>query len=147
MLNQFLINREREQLKNLRMWATRAPLSGILIFAAVFFDMTEVLFTLCALAIGFSVYILQSLIRLGRKGWAIAYAIVIGLPFLLLLGSDVPDMMVYALWFVPLVIFYLYCWVLRFAISEWLSDLGDEQAFIPERKPDQHFEDFFDRFK
>ncbi len=147
MLNQFQINRERAQLQDLRAWATRAPISGLLIFGPVFFGKTVlttlVLTILCLSAIGFSIYLLRSLIQLGKKGWVIAYAVVIGVPFLVLLMPDEADMAIYTLWFIPLVLFYVYCWVLRYAISEWLSDLGDEHAFIPEKKSDEHYEDFF----
>ena len=143
MLNPFLVNREREQLKNLRAWATRAPLSALFIFAGVYYDMVTILIAVLLIAVGISAYILRTLIRMGKKGWVITYAILIGTPFLLFLVPDDAGMAVYALLFIPLILFYAYCWILRYAISEWLSDLGDEQAFIPDKKPDQHFEDFF----
>ena len=143
MLNPFLVNREREQLKNLRAWATRAPLSALLIFAGVYYDMITILIAVLLIAVGISAYILQTLIRLGKKGWVVTYAILIGTPFLLFLVPDDAGMAVYALLFIPLILFYAYCWILRYAISEWLSDLGDEQAFIPDKNPDQHYEDFF----
>ncbi len=143
MPNPFLVNRERQQLKDLRAWATRAPLSALFIFAGMFYDLLTFLIAVLLFAVGLSVYILRTLLRLGKKGWVITYAVMIGTPFLLFLVPDDAGLAVNALLFIPLVLFYAYCWILRYAISEWLSDLGDEQAFILDKKTDQHYEDFF----
>jgi hypothetical protein len=128
-MNQFQINREREQLKNLHYWATRAPMSGILIFGVAFFNLAIIITSLCIFSIGISVYIIRSLYHLGKNGWIAAYMVLIGIPFIVCLIPDESGMAVSALLFVPLVLFYFYCFILRYTISEWLSDLGDEKAF------------------
>jgi hypothetical protein len=115
-------------------------MSGALILTVAFFPMMAVILALCLFALGFSVYILRTLIQLGKKGWVITYAVMIGIPFLVCLIPDETGLAVSALWFVPLILFYFYCWLLRYGIKEWLSDLGDEKAFQVEEKQTGQFD-------
>lgn len=146
-MNRFQIMREREQLRNLHYWLTRAPMSGVLVFGAFVLEMVIVIVGLCLLALGFSVYILRTLVRLGKKGWVITYAVMIGMPFLVCLIPDETGLAVNALWFIPLALFYFYCWLLRYSVSEWLSDLGDEKAFEVGQESEKQFGDMLDRFR
>jgi hypothetical protein len=139
-MNLFLIHRERETLRDLHSWLTRASMSGVLIVAIVVFPMEIVIMSLCLFALGFSVYILRTLIQLGKKGWVLTYFILIGIPFLVCLIPDESGLAINALWFIPLVLFYFYCWLLRYGVKEWLSDLGDEKAFHLEEKQEGGFD-------
>lgn len=146
-MNQFLIMRERVQLKNLHHWLTLAPMSGILVFGAFIMEMAIIIVGLCLLAVGFSVYIIWNLVKLRKKGWIITYAVMIGMPFLVCLIPDETGLAVNALWFIPLALFYFYCWLLRYSVSEWLSDLGDEKAFELGQKSEKQFGDLLNRFR
>jgi hypothetical protein len=146
-MNQFQILRERQQLKNLQYWVTRAPMSGILLLGGAFFQMGIALVAVCLIALGFSVYIIRALIQLEKKGWVITYAILIGIPFLVCLIPDETGLAVNALLFIPLALFYFYCWILRYSITEWLSDLGDEKAFDLQGKQEKQFYGVRDRLR
>jgi hypothetical protein len=128
-MNEFQIQRERDKLRNLHYWLTFSGMGGILICSVIFFPIGIVLPSLFLIAIGFSVYIIRSLNELEKKGWIVTYVIMIGIPSLLAAMSDGSGIMASAVWIIPLFIFYLYNWVLRYSITEWLSDLGDEEAF------------------
>jgi hypothetical protein len=143
-MNQFQIQRERVQLKSLHYWTTRAAMSGGLLFSIVAFPMTIVLPALWLIAIGFSVYILRALYLLKKNGWIITYAILIGIPFLVCLVPDESGLAMNALWFIPLALFFFYCWLLRYSITEWLSDLGDESAFELDKKYEKNIQGFMD---
>jgi hypothetical protein len=121
-------------------------MGGILMCSVIFFPMGIVLPALFLIAIGFSVYIIRSLNELRKKGWIVIYVIVIGIPSLLVAMSDGSGIMASAMWLIPLFIFYLYSWVLRYSITEWLSDLGDEEAFEMEQKHEKKIMNVLDGF-
>jgi hypothetical protein len=145
-MNQFQIQSERIKLRSLHYWLGFSGMSGILIFSVILFQLAIALTALSLVAAGFSVYILRSLIELGKKGWVIAYAIVIGIPIFLALILSESDIIGIAIWFFPLVMFYIYCWLLRYSITDWLSDLGDEKAFELDEKDDKKYKNILDGF-
>jgi hypothetical protein len=103
------------------------------------------LVAVCLIALGFSVYIILALIHLEKKGWVITYSILIGIPFLFSLIPDESGLAVNALLFIPLALFYFYCWILRYSNTEWLGDLGDEKAFDLQQKQEKQFDGVWDR--
>lgn len=145
-MNQFQIQSERLKLRNLHYWLTFGGISGILISIVALFQLVLTLIGLSLTATGFSVYILRTLIGLGKKGWVLTYAIIIGIPFLLALILSQSEIIGIAIWFFPLIMFYFYCWLLRYSVTEWLSDLGDEKAFESGQKNEKQFQDILDGF-
>jgi hypothetical protein len=103
------------------------------------------LVAVCLIALGFSVYIIRALIHLEKKGWVITYSILMGIPFLFCLIPDESGLAVNALLFIPLALFYFYCWILRYSNTEWLGDLGDEKAFDLQQKQEKQFDGVWDR--
>ncbi|MGD0591489.1 MAG: hypothetical protein ABSA44_11955 [Bacteroidota bacterium] len=146
-MSQFQIQSERLKLRNLHYWVTFGGSSGILISSVALFQLALTLTGLSVVAAGFSVYILRTLIGLGRKGWVVAYTIIVGIPFLLALVLSQSEVLGIAIWFFPLVMFYFYCWILRYSITEWLSDLGDEKAFELGEKNEKPYQDILKRFQ
>jgi hypothetical protein len=146
-MNQFQIQSERLKLRSLHYWLTFGGTSFILISSVALFELTITLTGLCLTAVGFSVYIIRSLIGLGKKGWVVAYTFLIGIPILLALILSESEIMGIAIWFFPLVMFYFYCWLLRYSVTDWLSDLGDEKAFELDQKEDKKYQDILDRLR
>jgi hypothetical protein len=138
---------ERLKLRSLRHWLGLSGMSGVLIISAAVVQLANALIALCLIAIGFSFYILRSLIELKRKGWAIAYGITIGIPFVIALVLSGSETVGVAIWFFPLAMFYAYCWLLRYSIIDWLSDLGDVEAFELDNKDEKKYKDILDRFQ
>jgi hypothetical protein len=74
-------------------------------------------------AIAFTPYMLWQLLRAGRYGWVIGFAVTVGLPALLGLFSEPDGVAGYLLGVLPLVTFFVYTWVLRHNVAEWLEEL------------------------
>ncbi len=146
-MNQFQIMREHERLKSLQYWLTRAPMSGVLLLGGAFFSngyCPRGCLSVCVWL--FSVPPSDSY-PVRKKGWVITYTILIGVPFLVCLIPDESDLAVNALLFIPLALFFFYCWILRYSITEWLSDLGDEKAFDLQQKQEKQFDTVWDRLR
>jgi hypothetical protein len=146
-MGQFQIERERLQLRNLHYWVTLGGLSFIFLPAVRIFSLEFLFIGIILIAAGFSVYILLSLLRLGKKGWIIAYAIIIGFSCLLALILSKSEIIGAGIWLLPLVMFYFYCWILRYSITDWLSDVGDEKAFRLDQKDENPYQNVLKRFK
>ena len=146
-MNRYQIENERLQLRNLHHWVTLGGMSFIFLPGIRFFSFELIVAGIVLITAGFSVYILLSLYRLGRKGWITAYAIIIGFSFLLALILSDSEIVGAAIWLLPLALFYFYCWILRYSITEWLSDVGDEKAFKLDEKDENPYQNVLNRFK
>ena len=146
-MDQFQIQSERFKLNNLHYWITYSGLSCALIAIVALFSLDITLIGMIIVAVGFSVYIIQSLIRLEKKGWVIGYAIFIGIPSILALILSQSEIIGLSIWFFPLVMFYIYCWILRYTITEWLTDLKEEKAIDLDQKIEKPQQDILDRLK
>jgi hypothetical protein len=82
----------------------------------------------------FAPYMLFVLHSNGKRGWLVTFAVMVGvpLPFAFLeTGNVVLDT---CLHFFPLLMFYLYCYLLRFSVREWISSVSSiDQLWIDER--------------
>lgn len=144
---EFQIQSERLKLRNLHHWVTLGGMSFILLPGAAMFQLASLLIGMSVIMLGFSIYILRALHGLGKQGWITGYAILIGIPFLLALILSGTEILGAVIWLFPLAMFYFYCWILRYSISEWLSDVGDEKAFELDKKEEKPYQDILDRFK
>ncbi len=79
---------------------------------------------LVVLAIAFGPYVIFVLYRNGKRGWLLAFGLVVGIPTVLAF-IPVHDIVAQtALHFLPLLTFYSYCFLLRLTMSDWISDLS-----------------------
>ena len=146
-MTQFKIERERLQLRNLHYWVTLGGMSFVFLPAVRIFSFELIVAGIILITAGFSAYILLSLYRLGRKGWIVAYTVLMGFSILLALILSDSEIISAAIWILPLALFYFYCWILRYSITEWLSDVGDEKAFKLDKKDENPYQNVLDRFK
>lgn len=95
---------------------------------------TIILPVLIVLAVVFAPYMLLVLYRSGRRGWLVFFAAIVGVPTVLAF-LPIDDIVVSTiLHFLPLLTFYFYCFVLRYAVAEWVSDASPVSAlFINEQ--------------
>lgn len=95
--------------------------SSIVIFLALSFIPYDVVFVVLAgIAMIFTPLLLVTLYKERRIGWLIGFTAVVGVP---LAASFIPTenrILQEVLMSTPLLTFYLYCWVLRWAVGEWL---------------------------
>jgi hypothetical protein len=128
-MDKIQIANEHYKLERFHYGLTYVLLSGLLLFTAILLPLVISLPIISLVVLGFSVYVIRTLIQLDKKGWIIGYAVVIGLSSLFTLFISSSEIVGNYVWFFPLSIFYLYCWILRHSIVEWLSDMGDPEAF------------------
>jgi hypothetical protein len=95
--------------------------------------------------IGFSIYLIKTLLHLEKRGWITGFAIVMGVPILLTAFLSTSEIVGAGIWFFPLCVFYFYCWVLRHSITDWQRDLGDGEAFKLRDKHDDELRDMMDK--
>lgn len=89
---------------------------------------------LFVLPILFAPYVLFVLYRNGKRGWLITFAVMVVIPILFAFLSTGNIVLDTGLHLLPLLTFYLYCYLLRFSVGEWISDLSSiDQLWIDER--------------
>lgn len=110
------------QVRRLHQWLSSNRFT-IFIYGALFILPTGiVLAILILLAVLFAPYMLFVLYRNGKRGWLIFFAVIVGIPIALAFLSTGNPGMDTALHFLPLLTFYLYCFILHYTVDEWISD-------------------------
>jgi hypothetical protein len=83
---------------------------------------------LAAFAVAFAGYVVVVLINNRKYGWLIFFGIFVCLPIILSFMTTGSSLLDAALLFSPLITFYVYCLLLRYAVVDWISDgspIGD----------------------
>lgn len=94
------------------------------------------LFIFVAAAVLFMPYMLFVLYKLDKKGWIIFLNILVILP-LLVIVVFLNDLLFFAaLVQIPLLLFYFYCFLLRFSINEWTKEMGWKLQRLEKEKED-----------
>lgn len=112
------------QLRRLHYWLSYNRYS-IVIFGGGFYLPAEVLMAiLIPLAVIFAPYVLYVLYRNHKNGWLVFFAILVGIPTVLAFLSTGNFVLDTGLHFLPLLTFYVYCFLLRLAVDDWISDVS-----------------------
>lgn len=103
------------------------------------------LFIFVAAAVLFMPYMLYVLYKLDKKGWIIFFNILVILP-LLVIVVFLNDLLFFAaLVQIPLLLFYFYCFLLRFPVNEWTKEM--EWKILRLEKKQEESDPNFLRFK
>ncbi len=111
-------------LRRLHYWLSYNRYTILLYGGGIFVPLLPIMLLLIVLAVLFAPYLLYVLYRNGKRGWILAFAIMVGIPTALAFVSTGNIVLDTGLHLLPLLTFYLYCYVLRFSTSEWISDEG-----------------------
>lgn len=96
------------------------------------------LFIFVAAAVLFMPYMLYVLYKLNKKGWIIFFNILVFLP-LLVIVVFLNDLLFFAaLVQIPLLLFYFYCFLLRFPVNEWAKEMN-WKIYRLEQKKEEDF--------
>ena len=98
--------------------------STIIAFAGYGLVGYALLFTgLTIMALIYSIYLVKTLYFLGKKMWLITFFIMVGTPLILkfILAGNLTIAVVFSN--ISLFMFYLFCWILKFSVSNWLEDI------------------------
>ncbi len=110
------------KLERLQRWLTLEGSSAVaflVLLAGVPFIPVILLLSVAALI--FTPYLLFVLFRTGHRGWMVGFAVMVGTPYLLWLLPVSHPVLTVVVRLLPLFMFYLYCWLLRLAVGEWIE--------------------------
>lgn len=111
------------RLRELHRWLTLEGSSGALMGLALFLPYGFVFTVLRWGAIFFSPFLLWRLLQFKRYGWIAGFVIFVGLPFSVAFLSEAEGAAGFLVSVLPLVSFYAYTWMLRYAVEGWLEDI------------------------
>jgi hypothetical protein len=111
------------KLTRLHYWLTLEGSSGVGflgLLAGVPF--VPVLLILGLAALAFAPFLLKVLIQMRHWGWVTAFAIMVGVPCILWFFPVENPILSVIVNLLPLLMFYLFCWLLRTAVEEWIEE-------------------------
>jgi len=119
----FGLGQEESSLRRLHAWLKYEGLTGVFIFAVFFMPFGIVFDVLAVAAVAFTPFMIWLLARAGWYRAIVLFVAFVVLPFVLSrLVSDDLSLGRYLLEVTPLAAFYIFNWVLRLIIGEYLSD-------------------------
>lgn len=74
-------------------------------------------------AIIYTPYLIKTLIKLKKWKWIIAFGIMVVVPMILVYIIPYKIIFNTFLSFIPLLMFYIFCWILRFSIPDWIEKI------------------------
>ena len=110
------------RLRRLYHWLTYHRLTIFVYGLSFYLPPFAILSFLTFIALAFAPYMLFVLFEQKKRGWIMAFVIMIGLPIGLTFMPVSVSFVHTALLFLPLLMFYLYCVFLRYAVADWISD-------------------------
>ncbi|HYQ87862.1 MAG TPA: hypothetical protein VES59_11520 [Bacteroidota bacterium] len=110
------------RVRRLYHWLSYHRLTLFIYGAAFVYPPQWILAVLTFIAVIFVPYMIYVLYGLGKRGWLVLLAVMVGLPVgLTFVPFNIPQLHTVVL-FLPLGMFYLYCVLLRWAVADWISD-------------------------
>ncbi len=113
---------EPVELKRLHRWLSYNRYTIFIYGGGFFIPGLDILFVLTVLAIAITPYTLYVLYRNHKRGWLLFFAIMVGIPTVLAFMSTGNVILDTGLHFLPLLAFYAYCFLLRVAVDDWISE-------------------------
>ncbi len=98
----------------------------------------------------FAPYMLYVLYQENKKGWILFFAIIVIVPFILLIIISFlyPSFKLTIVILITLGLFFLYCFLLRFEVNDWIREERAKNEYILEKqKRNQDLDNFMDEFK
>jgi predicted neutral ceramidase superfamily lipid hydrolase len=103
---------------------------------------------LIAAALVFTPYMLYVLYKEKRTGWISAFLILIILPLIVILVLPIETTLFLMLSNIPLALFFLYCFILRFEVNSWIREKNaKEQWLAQKKKSEEELNTFMDHLK
>jgi len=108
-------------------------LSSSVLFIFSFFNGIFI-FLLSIAAVVFTPFMLYVLIKEKRREWIISFGIIVFIPACIMLVSSIFYTYVSLMLQILLGLFYLYCFVLRFEVNNWVSEIRAHNQYLIEKK-------------
>jgi hypothetical protein len=118
----------------------------LLLFFSLGVFIIIVIFTLASIL--FSPYLLFVLIREHKIGWIYFFIIIVVVPILATFILYYFNENLSHLLFLPLLLFYFYCFLLRFSVNEWIKEIREHNIYrIQKQKREEELNNYLNNFK
>ncbi len=145
MVNNIYIN-ENFSLTRLKKYLNYEVSSSILYFLS--FQVFIFIFLASAIALIFMPFMLYVLFTEKKKGWIVFFIVIVIIPIIFLLILSVMVEFSKPLLFIPLGLFYFYCFLLRFEVNNWArEEIARNQYLLDKKKKENNLKLFSDKFK
>ncbi len=108
-----------QNLKRLNYWLKYELSSSTLLLLSWFWGPAILLSTIAAVV--FTPFMIYTLFKEKKFGWIIFFGILIILPLIIIIVFSLHSTYFMELILIPLALFYFYCFLLRFTVSDWLT--------------------------
>ncbi|MDZ7626133.1 MAG: hypothetical protein U5J96_16995 [Ignavibacteriaceae bacterium] len=92
------------------------------------------LYVIVGAAILFTPYMLYVLYKERKYGWIVIFFLVVVLPYPIIYLIVGEYILLTAWLLLPVIPFYLYCFLIKFSVDDWLNNYNWEQQLIEQRK-------------
>lgn len=114
---------DEARLRRLHHWLTLEG-SSVVLGSFVFFLPFGLVYTVLKWgAILFTPYMVWTLVQCRQYGWVAGFAVVVGIPAVFGFFAETTTVGGFILSMLPLFMFYVYTWVLRHRVGEWMEEL------------------------
>ncbi len=103
-------------------------------FFTLYYTMFFTLYLVIIAAILFTPYMMYVLIKEKRYGWIVIFFFMVVLPYLIVLFINFDNILLTAWLLLPIVLFYLYCFLLKYSVDNWMREYNWEQQLVEQRK-------------
>ena len=93
-----------------------------------------ILYLVVGAAILFTPYMMYVLIKEKHYVWIVIFFFMVVLPYLIVLFINFDNILLTAWLLLPIVLFYLYCFLLKYSVDNWLREYNWEQQLVEQRK-------------
>ena len=83
-------------------------------------------------AIVYTPYLIKTLIELKKWKWIIAFGIMVVVPTILIYMITYKSIYKSVFSFIPLLMYYVFCWILRFSIPNWIEKIEYSEMNLDE---------------
>lgn len=94
-------------------------------------------------ALVFTPFMINVLYKRSEYGWIALFGIMIVLPVIILTIIAFPINSTLPLLLIPLPFFYLYCFLLKFSVNNWVRDMNSRNWYLLEKEKMKEQTDFF----
>ena len=108
-------------------------LSTTVVFILHFLGIFLLYFVIIA-AIVFTPYMMYVLIKEKRYVWIAIFFFMVVLPYPVLYLTNIENILLTAWMLLPIILFYLYCFLIKYSVVDWLREYSAEQQLIEQRK-------------
>lgn len=123
---------ENQNLLRLQKYLNYELSTGMLYLLSFMAGSLVILLILAALI--FMPFMLNVLIKEKRKGWLIFFVVIFVIPTIVLFVVAFTVEFFNSLPLISLGLFYLYCFLLRFSVNDWVSDIKARNEYLIQKK-------------